>query len=123
MLQRANDILAALLTGKFGSVQTNRFVVAPTDNESTTLGNKNEEVINALEEESYFSYSKVPPLRKLFHKDSLIGFLCQDILLQNRVCIPCYEKHCYTPNSCQNCQENVFEICTVVRGSNGLSQY
>ena len=22
------------------------------------------------------------------HKDSLIGFLCQDILLQNRVCIP-----------------------------------
>ena len=27
-------------------------------------------------------YSKVLPLRNSLHKDSLIGFLCQDILLQ-----------------------------------------
>ena len=26
-------------------------------------------------------YSKVPPLRKSFHKNSLIGFLCENILL------------------------------------------
>ena len=68
-------------------------------------------------------YSKVPPLRNSLHKDSLIGFLCQDILLQNRVCIPWYKKNCYTPNSCQNCEESDIEISTVVRGSSGLSQY
>ena len=53
--------------------------------------------------ESNVGYSEVPPLRNSLHKDSLIGFLCQDILLQNRVCIPWYKKHFYTPNSCRHC--------------------
>ena len=76
-----------------------------------------------VEAQRLAKYSKVPPLRNSLHKDSLIGSLCQDILLQKRVCIPCYKKHFNTPNSCQNCQENVFEIRTVVQRSNGLSLY
>ena len=38
-------------------------------------------------------------LRNSFHIDSLIVFLCQDILLQNRVCKPWYKKHFHTHNS------------------------
>ena len=40
-----------------------------------------------------FLNSKVPPLTNLLRKDSLIAFLCQDILLQNRKCLPWYKKN------------------------------
>ena len=46
-------------------------------------------------------YSKTPPLRSAFHKNSLIRSDVTTYSLKSRVCIPWYKKHFHIPNSNQ----------------------
>ena len=68
--------------------------------------------------------SKIPPLRNSLHKDSLIGFLCQDILLpNNKVCIPWYkETLLYSEQLSKWLRKHFFNVHRCVR-IQWLSQY
>ena len=49
-------------------------------------------VVTLMNEGNLLNYSKVPPLRNSFRKNSMIGFLCENVLLQNRLYVPWYKK-------------------------------